>query len=463
MKIRAIYWVLSLLLLSFCQVQAASLATFTVKDPAFSENYKFYIDIYAVSQWDDFELGTSDLRIRYNDTVLSNPTLSLQNQDFNDNTRYDPMTVGLVGSDIFQLLIAPKGTIGNTLTNTEIRLARVTFDVNPATNDTETSAINPLEGTSTAKTAAGETVLLAFPGAIDISLVCIPSISGTPVTSVTAGDDYDFTPAVAGGCDPVSFEIQNKPSWASFDPTSGRLSGAPANADVGVYNNIAITAVDPDGDQDSLTAFDIEVTASCQAPTISGTPDLFVKANSSYSFTPTVSNGCPALSFSSANLPGWANLNDTTGALTGTPSSAEAGRYAGIDITVNDANGASDALPAFDIEVCSAAAITGTPPTSVAVGSAYSFIPGYSGCGDPTFEISNMPPWAGFDSVTGALSGTPGTSDTGTYPNIVISAVDETNDSATLTTFDIEVTTKSSTSGSGSGGGGGGCFIAILN
>lgn len=463
MKNRTSCWLLLLLLLFVGPAWSANMATFTVKNPGFSENNKFYVDIYATSLADNFELGISNLRIQFNDAVLSNPLLSEQNPDFDDNVLYDPMTVSLLGSNIVELLIAPQTTVGTILPSAETRLARITFEVNPVTNTTETAGIDPLEGTSTVKTADGGLVLIQFPGTLDLSLVCTPSISGSPVTSVSAGDAYDFMPAVSGGCDPVSFEIQNKPSWASFDDTSGELSGTPTDADVNVYSNIIIKAVDPDGDEAALTAFDIEVTAACQAPTISGTPDMFIKTNTSYNFAPTVSNGCPPLAFSGTNLPAWASLDSATGAITGTPVSADVGLYTGIDISVQDDNSALDTLAAFDIEVCDAVAIFGTPVTSIAAESAYSFIPAYSGCGDPVFQISNKPSWVNFDPTTGALSGTPTSSDAGTYPNIIISVADETNDSATLTAFNIEVTTGSSASGSGGGGGGGGgCFIATI-
>lgn len=59
-----------------------------------------------------------------------------------------------------------------------------------------------------------------------------PVISGQPRRHAFAGSRYGFTPTVtdADG-DTVSFTIKNKPSWAQFDSTTGRLSGVniPAN------------------------------------------------------------------------------------------------------------------------------------------------------------------------------------------------------------------------------------------
>lgn len=90
--------------------------------------------------------------------------------------------------------------------------------------------------------------------------------------------------------------------------------------------------------------------------------------------------------------------------------------------------------------------ISGSPVTSVVAGSAYSFTPAASDANGDTlaFSISNKPSWASFNTVTGALNGTPST--TGTYSNIAIT-VSDGNASASLAAFAIAVT--STTSGTG--------------
>ena len=72
-----------------------------------------------------------------------------------------------------------------------------------------------------------------------------PSITGQPSATVVYSDNYSFTP---GASDPdgddVFFVIKNIPSWASFEPATGELSGRPSLGDVGVYENIVISASD---------------------------------------------------------------------------------------------------------------------------------------------------------------------------------------------------------------------------
>ena len=87
-----------------------------------------------------------------------------------------------------------------------------------------------------------------------------PTISGTPTASVNAAAPYTFTPSAADADgDTLAFTIQNKPAWAAFNTTTGRLSGTPATADVGTYSNIAITVSDGKTST-ALTAFAIAVT-----------------------------------------------------------------------------------------------------------------------------------------------------------------------------------------------------------
>ncbi len=70
----------------------------------------------------------------------------------------------------------------------------------------------------------------------------------------------------------VSFTIQHKPGWASFDSATGTLSGTPTAADVGTYLSIVISASNGTSSAD-LPEFAIAVTqAGNAAVTVSWTP-----------------------------------------------------------------------------------------------------------------------------------------------------------------------------------------------
>jgi hypothetical protein len=207
-----------------------------------------------------------------------------------------------------------------------------------------------------------------------------PIISGSPATSVVAGSTYNFTPVAS---DPdgqtLTFSIANQPVWASFNATTGRLTGTPSIGNMATYANITITVSDGSLSA-ALPAFSITVTAPPnRAPTISGTPASSVTAGASYSFSPTANDADgDTLAFSISQKPSWATFSTATGNLSGT---AVAGSYTNIIISVSDGK-ATAALPAFAIAVTpppatGTATLSWTAPTQNTDGSALTDLAGF--------------------------------------------------------------------------------------
>ena len=284
-----------------------------------------------------------------------------------------------------------------------------------------------------------------------VSAGTAPTISGSPPTTVSAGTPYDFKPVAA---DPdgqaLTFAVINKPTWATFDTATGRLSGTPGAISAGTYSNVGISVTDGSSTA-SLSPFTITVTSQANTPpTISGTPATSVQVGNAYDFRPTASdaNGNP-LRFSIVNPPSWATFDTATGRLSGTPQSGHVATYAQIVISVSD-NVDVTFLPMFSITVTAAPpvaptnrppTIAGTPSTAAKPGQPYAFVPTAS---DPdgqalTFTISGKPSWAAFDTRTGALTGTPADGNVGTFGPITIAVSDGTASTA-LPPFSIVVT-----------------------
>jgi hypothetical protein len=206
------------------------------------------------------------------------------------------------------------------------------------------------------------------------------SISGAPSTTDVAGQTYSFTPSASGPSGyTLTFAISGRPAWASFDSTTGRLTGTPSSTNVGTYSNIVITVSDGPSSA-SLTPFSISVTSPDVAK-ISGQPVTSVNVGAAYSFTPTATDSAgKALTFSVQNQPSWASFNTATGQLSGTPTSAYAGTYSNIVISASDGV-AQASLPAFAVTVNQisngAATITWTPPLYNSDGSALTNLAGY--------------------------------------------------------------------------------------
>lgn len=96
-----------------------------------------------------------------------------------------------------------------------------------------------------------------------------PVISGMPVGTINQNGSYSFVPNVVDvdANTTLSFTVTNLPHWASFNPSTGAITGTPANSDVGTYNNIVISV--SDGTTTTmLGSFNITVANVNDAPTI---------------------------------------------------------------------------------------------------------------------------------------------------------------------------------------------------
>ncbi len=100
-----------------------------------------------------------------------------------------------------------------------------------------------------------------------------PTISGTPPSSVAVGNTYSFTPTASDpDGDPLTFSIENQPSWMNFDPSTGTLSGMAAAGTEGNYSDIQITVSDG-ALSTSLPDFSVGVTqVALGSATVTWTP-----------------------------------------------------------------------------------------------------------------------------------------------------------------------------------------------
>jgi hypothetical protein len=231
------------------------------------------------------------------------------------------------------------------------------------------------------------TTLLALSGAAHAASTTL-TISGTPPATVVVNAPYSFIPGAKDTVrSRIKFDIYNKPSWASFDGTTGRLYGKPNRNYIGTYKNITIRLTDWYGFV-TTAPFSITVVASTatnSAPSISGAAATTALVGTAYRFMPkaTDSNG-DRLTFSIANEPKWAKFDAATGTLSGTPAATDVGKYNNIQISVSDGKSLT-ALAAFAITVNQAAAapagsvtLDWTAPTENTDGTTLSDLAGYT-------------------------------------------------------------------------------------
>ncbi|HWK51206.1 MAG TPA: putative Ig domain-containing protein [Steroidobacter sp.] len=138
------------------------------------------------------------------------------------------------------------------------------------------------------------------------------------------------------------------------------------------------------GDGDSSTGNVNPPSSSTNAaPTMAGTPGATAVVGQAYSFQPaaTDANG-DRLSFTVANLPGWATFNAQTGRISGTPTAAQVGSYGNITVTVSDGQANASVGP-FTITVSDvanaggSASLAWTAPTQNSDGSTLGNLAGF--------------------------------------------------------------------------------------
>ncbi len=343
-----------------------------------------------------------------------------------------PATSALVGQTYMFTPVAADAD-GDALTFS-IAGSPVWASFSPSTgllSGTPTAANVGISSGITISVSDGKATTALAPFSIDVQAAPdrAPTISGSPVSSITVGTAYSFRPSASDpDGNPLTFSIVNKPAWAAFDTATGELSGTPTVASTTSGITISVS----DGQLSAtLPAFALQVTvAPNRAPTISGTPGSTATVGTAYSFQPAASDadGDP-LTYSIQNPPTWATFSTANGRLAGTPAAANVGTTSGIVISVSDGK-TSTSLAAFSIQVQAAPnrapTISGTPATTATVGTAYSFRPSASDPdSDPlTFSIVNPPTWATFSPSTGQLSGTPTAANVGTSALITIKVSD---------------------------------------
>lgn len=245
--------------------------------------------------------------------------------------------------------------------------------------------------------------------AIEAAFVAPSVTSGTPSDGAVDAP-YSFA-VTASGFPAPTFQVSAGalPDGLSLDSTTGAITGTPITTGSSTFS---ITATSLAG---STTSPQYTVSVS-QAPALtSGAPTTAV-TGVPYSFTVTAS-GFPAPTFhvSAGALPDGLSLDSTTGAITGTPTTAGSSTFS---ITATNATGSATS-PEYSITVAAPVSpmiTSGTPP-SATVGTAYSFAVTASGVPSPTFAVSSgaLPAGLGLDAATGKITGTPSTAGSFTF------------------------------------------------
>ncbi|WP_193907411.1 beta strand repeat-containing protein [Cellvibrio polysaccharolyticus] len=196
--------------------------------------------------------------------------------------------LGIKQEEAYSFIPTAVDTVGDTLTFS------ITNKPTWAAFDTATGALTGTPVKADVGTTTG-IVISVSDGTLSASLPAFdlvvdsvndaPVITGTPTTSVDQGVAYNFTPTASDpDGDTLTFSITNKPAWAVFNTTTGRLSGIPDTTDNGTYSNIVISVSDGTLTA-SLPAFSLTVAADdvdTDTPVVTAPSPVVLNASALY-------------------------------------------------------------------------------------------------------------------------------------------------------------------------------------
>jgi len=231
-----------------------------------------------------------------------------------------------------------------------------------------------------------------------------PTITSTPITTVTVDDPYTYDVEATGYPAPT-FDLTTAPQGMTIDEVSGLIEWTPSS--VGDYD-VVVEASNASGtDTQPFT-----ITVNGIPPTFTSTPITTATYDVQYTYDANAS-GEPNPTFALTTAPAGMTINSGTGVIRWTPD--DIGDY---DVVVEATNSAGSATQPFTITVSGVApSFTSTPVTTGTYNVLYTYDADADGYPAATFSLTTYPTGMTIDPVTGVIQWTPG--DIGDYDVVV--------------------------------------------
>ena len=220
---------------------------------------------------------------------------------------------------------------------------------------------------------------------------------------------YSGSCTATGGASPYTYAITAGalPGGLSLDPNAGTVTGVPTTAG----SNFSFTVTATDHSTPGVTGF-IQITNFVVNPVLALTCTLpSAVVNVPYSGSCTASGGTPnyMYSISAGTLPPGLSISGTTGAVTGTPTTAGSAYTFTVQVTDNNATPQSATQPFTNFVVGPALTLTCTLPATAEVGVAYTGASCSAQGGTPAYAYSisagSLPPGLSINPSTQSLGG----------------------------------------------------------
>ncbi len=354
-----------------------------------------------------------------------------------------PITVALTPSATQTIDQGQSVNITATLTN-DTSNSGVTWGLTGAgtlANQTSTSVTynapssvtSPTSVTITATSVASNTVTAQ----VGVTVNPAPQVTTASVPAGTEGTAYSTTLAATGGTGAYTWAVSSGtlPSWASLNASSGAIAGTPNAAST---TNFSVTVTDAAGVTSAAQALTLKINAPPPL-TISTTSLPGGTEGTSYTTTLSATGGIQPYTWSIASgaMPAWANLNASTGVISGMPNASGTSTFT-VKVTDSEPTPASVTSGSLTITIAAAPALavsTTSLPTGTENTSYTTTLAATGGVQPYTWAIASgsLPSWASLDTTTGVISGTPNATGATTF---------------TVSVTDSEATPVTATSGS---------------
>ena len=211
------------------------------------------------------------------------------------------------------------------------------------------------------------------------------SLASTAPNTATVAAAYSGTATVSGGQGAYTWAVTGLPAGLTSAATAGTLtiSGTPTAAGTSTVNLTVTDGATP-AKHTATTSFTL--TVSPAKLTLTSSAGTTATVNTAYSATVTAAGGTPAYKYSATGLPAGLSVSSTTGAVSGTPTTAGTST---ITVTVTDSGAAPQtASTSFTLTVSAPALrLAGGTLPSGTVAATYSATVTASG-GTPAYTYS---------------------------------------------------------------------------
>ncbi|MBI5425671.1 MAG: putative Ig domain-containing protein [Opitutae bacterium] len=244
-----------------------------------------------------------------------------------------------------------------------------------------------------------------------------PAITSSLTATALAGASFSY--AITATNSPTAYNATGLPAGLAINQTSGLISGAPTAS--GTFG-VTIAAANTFGTDTRTLVLSVGLPP---IPLISSPLSASSQAGSFFSYTITASNSPTA--FNATGLPAALSVNQTTGVISGTPTTAGT-----FDISIAAANygGRDSRTLSLTVSPQPAPVIFSATAASAQVGVAFSYT--IQATNSPTsFNALGLPPGLTINTSSGSITGTPTTP--GTFGVTIAAANYGGRDSRTLT------------------------------